>query len=84
MAFFSIAAQGRARQLDFGDARSQLATSAVFSFSPLADALQVVGQIEERVERDQALRLEDPDHVLDHLVVRRRMSPDRRRRPAGR
>ena len=51
---------------------ASLPASAVFSFSPAADALQIVRQIEQRGKRDQLLRLEDADHVLDHLLCARR------------
>ena len=62
-------AQGGARQLDLGDARGQPVHQRGIQLSAAREALQVVRQLEDVVERNDALRFENADHLLHHLGV---------------
>ena len=69
MAFFSGAGQGSARKLNLADAAGQPVHQRRVELLALGDALHVVGELEHGVERDDALRFQDADDLLRHLLA---------------
>ncbi len=77
-----VGGEGGARQLNFADAAGEFVDQFGIELLALGDGFEVIGELEQGIERDDALRFEDAHEVLDHLLVRFGIGGDCR--PAGR
>ena len=62
-------AQRRARKLDLGNTRSGSVDKRRVDLFAFGQALEMLHQLEDCRKRYKALRLEDANHVLDHLLM---------------
>ena len=64
-----IGGERGARQLDFADAAGQFVDQLGVELLSLGHGLDVIGELEQGIQRDDALRFQDAHQVLHHLVV---------------